>query len=420
MKFFAAVLVVLLFVAAGPLSAEVFRWSWEKEEKVEDRTSDVGGRVPGETKVIAEEEVTEQERRTAEKGLDAGAYGELVEENLELRSMIDEKSREKESVHKENERLSRETKDLEGKITELVSVVQDLRKEGASAPGSPDRIAELESSLATAKREKARLGEELQRLQQEQNTIPDSSVAGPPPLPGSDLFRRIEKENALLKEKLARIDAVRRKAEKDREKMAKREDLHKSEVEREIKKRKALGKELAEVRLVEKEHRKAVKKVLKQIPTMEKKLTDLRGRLEEKDTAFSATEKDLETMKAELQRREYRLMKAEKMTILMEKAREEVTQVSDKEKRDMHYNMAAVFAARGRSKDAEREYLRALRIDPADADVHYNLGILYDDELNGKHKAVMHYRRYLKLRPHANDVDKVKLWLIAAETELRR
>jgi hypothetical protein len=46
-----------------------------------------------------------------------------------------------------------------------------------------------------------------------------------------------------------------------------------------------------------------------------------------------------------------------------------------------------------------------------DADSHYNLGILYDEQFHDQRRAAVHYRRYLKLRPTAPDVDIVRNWL---------
>jgi len=79
--------------------------------------------------------------------------------------------------------------------------------------------------------------------------------------------------------------------------------------------------------------------------------------------------------------------------------------------------MGVVFANRGQFKEAEREYLRALRQDPADADTHYNLGVLYDQSLKEYRKAASHYRRYLKLRPQSPDANEVRIWITAAETK---
>jgi len=92
-----------------------------------------------------------------------------------------------------------------------------------------------------------------------------------------------------------------------------------------------------------------------------------------------------------------------------------VAQISDRERRDMHYNMAVVYAKEGRYIEAEAEYLRALRIDPSDAVVHYNLGILYDDELNdpGRRSCTTGIP---ETQSACSDVDAVKGWLLKIET----
>ena len=76
----------------------------------------------------------------------------------------------------------------------------------------------------------------------------------------------------------------------------------------------------------------------------------------------------------------------------------------------MQFNMAVVYAKEGRSKDAEREYLHALRMDPEDTDVHYNLGILYEESLNDPKRASMHYRIYLRFKPSGAESAMVSNW----------
>jgi len=165
----------------------------------------------------------------------------------------------------------------------------------------------------------------------------------------------------------------------------------------------------------EKDQKKTVGNLLGRMPKMENDLADLQKKVTEKDSALEKKERDLATLKEELAQRENRLIKAERMNALLDRTKEEVRQVSEKEKRDMHFNMATVYAKEGRFREAEEEYLRALKVDPTDADSHYNLAILYDEELHDQRRAAMHYRRYLKLRPNAPDVDIVKDWLLNLE-----
>ncbi len=80
-----------------------------------------------------------------------------------------------------------------------------------------------------------------------------------------------------------------------------------------------------------------------------------------------------------------------------------------------HYNMGCVYKASRQYQRAESEFLKALAIDPNDASTHYNLGILYDDDLEQKDKARHHYQRFLALSPDDRDVASVQEWLAALD-----
>jgi len=102
-------------------------------------------------------------------------------------------------------------------------------------------------------------------------------------------------------------------------------------------------------------------------------------------------------------------------------ARKEISRLQDvvrrileanrREKVDMHYNVGCVFRSGGLFLKAEQEFLKALAITPDDADVHYNLGILYEENLKNPGKARAHYERYIELAPTARDAAKVRQWL---------
>lgn len=78
-----------------------------------------------------------------------------------------------------------------------------------------------------------------------------------------------------------------------------------------------------------------------------------------------------------------------------------------------YYNMGCVYKAARQFDRAEAEFLRALAIRPDDAGVHYNLGILYDDDLHRKDKARYHYQKFLELAPDDKDAALVQEWLTA-------
>jgi len=77
----------------------------------------------------------------------------------------------------------------------------------------------------------------------------------------------------------------------------------------------------------------------------------------------------------------------------------------------MHYNMGCVYKGAKDPTKAEIELLKALELEPRDAATHYNLGILYDDDLGDKAKAREHYKQYLDLAPDSTDAPAVRKWL---------
>ncbi len=82
-----------------------------------------------------------------------------------------------------------------------------------------------------------------------------------------------------------------------------------------------------------------------------------------------------------------------------------------------HYNLAIIYENCGKYSEAAQEYEKVLELDPNDADVHYNLGIVYDDFIQDNEKAVLHYSRYLDLVPNAKDSGIVTQWLEEARED---
>jgi regulator of sirC expression with transglutaminase-like and TPR domain len=82
-----------------------------------------------------------------------------------------------------------------------------------------------------------------------------------------------------------------------------------------------------------------------------------------------------------------------------------------REKIALHYNLGCVFKAAQHFERAESEFLKVLILDSDDPAVHYNLGILYEDDLKKPSKAREHYTRFLELAPEDRDAPKVREWL---------
>jgi tetratricopeptide (TPR) repeat protein len=252
-------------------------------------------------------------------------------------------------------------------------------------------VVDLESRLAAAEAEKAKLANELAAAQAKGGAAVADSAADTVK-PGSALYRELEKENATLKEKVAKLEVDRQAAV---------QELTATEAAA------ARSEELKQV-VATAEMTQEKRKEL--IAALARRLLATEQELKQKDQELAA-------LKGELDRREQRLQKVERLAVLLARTRKEVQGADEKERSDLHYNMAVVYAGKGQYEDAEREYLNALRTDPTDADAHFNLGILYEEIFKNKDKAAMHYRRFLKLRPDSPDAIQVREWLLHLETK---
>ena len=60
-------------------------------------------------------------------------------------------------------------------------------------------------------------------------------------------------------------------------------------------------------------------------------------------------------------------------------------------------------------QSAEQNFKRALALNPSDADVHYNLGVLYADHTKDARRAIHHFERYLDLG--GPEVRRIRAWI---------
>ncbi len=286
---------------------------------------------------------------------------------------------------------------LAQQVEALTTAQGELETAHAACAGAAGELADIKSQRAKLVRENEGLRKKIVNVRD------------------TDLFKQIEKANVILRDKVVTLEEARAKIASDVEEQGK--TLREGERELRTAKSEAdrLGTDLTAAADREGEHRVLIEKLMVQMPELEQEVVQLQDSLAEKETLLVERTRVLESLKVEMEKREHRLQKAQRMTQILEDAREDVVHSSDREKRDMHYNMAMVYAREKRHADAEGEYLKALQLDPTDADSHYNLAILYDDELESPEKAVVHYKRYLKLSPHGPDADAVRSWLMKLE-----
>ena len=345
-------------------------------------------------------------------GINVAAYEEILKENLTLRRELDAAEVERDDALADKERIEDELLDMERQLTESVDLLQ--RVKASSASPDADRIVALETELAEVEAENAGLRKQVDDFEGEAAM---GAVPGSAPDVGSDLFKALQMENVELKRQTRVLQDERNSLAATVEQLNSDRAGEAAAIDQARGRESHIQEELDIANAAVDKYKASLDKLLQQIPEMEQELAMLRDTVDAKNRELETHDQQIEAMQTEIDKREWRLVKAERMQALMEKAREEVRKTSQKEKRDLHYNMASVYAREGRIRDAEKEYLRALRVDPTDPDSHYNLAILYEESLDNRRKAAVHFKAYLKLAPNAKDVDEVKAWLIDLEME---
>ncbi|MCX5697205.1 MAG: tetratricopeptide repeat protein [Candidatus Omnitrophica bacterium] len=77
-----------------------------------------------------------------------------------------------------------------------------------------------------------------------------------------------------------------------------------------------------------------------------------------------------------------------------------------------HYNLAVAFTQAKLYDEAIDAYKKSLEYNPANPEAHYNLGLLLANVKGQTEEAVEHYRKYLQLKPDAEDKEEVEAWIV--------
>jgi tetratricopeptide (TPR) repeat protein len=118
-----------------------------------------------------------------------------------------------------------------------------------------------------------------------------------------------------------------------------------------------------------------------------------------KDTTSALARKDMELKEARAEIRRLRQWI------------ESIQAASRQEQYTLYYNMGCVYRANKLPAKAEESFLKALELNASDPALHYNMGILYDDDLNKADKARRHYIKFLELSTDELDRARVQEWL---------
>ncbi|MDA0323664.1 MAG: tetratricopeptide repeat protein [Verrucomicrobia bacterium] len=361
--------------------------------------------------------------------IDAGRYEKLVKDNLDLRLERDALGGRLEGLKRENAQLNLQVREVESKRQEMATVLQELETAGQSTAAMQQKMTEIDAQRQRLKKERDALQVRARDLEDaliEAKTRSDTVQAQASPATDetmanvkkdSPLFLELQQEkNALETEK--RALEKRAKALQDE-----LEQLRQTGAREETEKVSAATSELRD-RLEEEETRRlrdgqSKSEMERRVMKMQAQLDGLIRGIKGKDAKIDRQDKMLRAAAEELRRRDWRMDYAGKTMKTLNDASVDVRQSQNREMLNVHYNAGVLYTERGQFDAARLSYLRALAINPADSDVHYNLAILYEDHYKDSDKAYVHYKNYLQFNPQGDDADMVKSWLTEIELKIR-
>jgi len=82
-----------------------------------------------------------------------------------------------------------------------------------------------------------------------------------------------------------------------------------------------------------------------------------------------------------------------------------------KERALYYYDLGVAYTQSKLYEEAITVYEKSLKFNNTNPDAHYNLALLYDNFQQDSGKAILHYQKYLELKPNADDKEEVENWI---------
>ena len=332
--------------------------------------------------------------------IDPAAYQRIVEENLELRRGELKAETELGELRRKNAALLVDVQDLERRKNQLALLMSQLK--------TPD---EMKADLTRLQSDKQVLLGEIDRLHRAVTPPPSpvsNSVPGLAPAPGSDLFRKVEKENADLRQELAKVKEALQVETAARAVLAQSEATLKADLAGVSEtSRKSTG-ELNAARRQEAVLKKALEAQARKAFESDKAVQEMKAQLLE--ARKQASDAEAAARKA--------LDGASGKAAVASASAPGVGEKRDPAVADLLASARQLLAHK-KAREAESLYLKAVKLEPGNPQVQYNLGILYGDYLNEPRKAAGYYRTYLKLAPRASDAAAVRGWIMELDARAR-
>ncbi|RKY41985.1 MAG: hypothetical protein DRP85_04270, partial [Candidatus Makaraimicrobium thalassicum] len=207
----------------------------------------------------------------------------------------------------------------------------------------------------------------------------------------------LKRDNTLLEAKLDNTIKTRQKAVKEQARRLNEKEALISKAEKEAEKLKG-----------ELEKSKSLAAGLKQDnAALKTESEEFRKKLRSKEKELSKIERDAEHERTALLERSEELSQNillfRKKNEMLEAEIGSVKEGFRGEKAVLYEQMGTALTQAGLYSRAIEAYVKSLSFDPANAQVHYNLGFLYEHAREDSERAVFHLQKYLTLNPHAQN-----------------
>lgn len=340
--------------------------------------------------------------------IDSVTYQRVVEENMDLRKEQARMESEAGTLRRRNASLLLDVQELERKRDQLTTLVAQLK--------TPDELA---AQMARLNSEKVVLIREIERLREflaasSSSAVTNMTPVAVTPAPGSDLFRKLEQENATLRQDAARARATGMNESASKEVAQKNVMALKGELAQVSARLKEAATELESIRRREASLKKALEAQAKKAFDAEKAMKQaLEIQAQKTEEAEAAKQKALEA-DATLKKLKEKLESLNAST-----DNPAVRQLNNASFVSSLLASGQASLLAGRIKEAEKYYLQAFKRAPGNPVISYNLGVIYGDYLKDFSKAAKYYRNYLDLDPKAADADMVRSWLVDMSAKIK-
>lgn len=356
---------------------------------------------------------------TAPSVISAAAYAGLMAENQTLRQRLDQLAADKAAAEAAQALLARQLTDMERRLASLVQDTERVRE--VPQDDSAGEVASLRHALAVNEQDRLRLFREVERLREAERVWKAQAAAQDqkPVDTGSDLFGNLNREIIQINELLARTRGELIDVRRQRDTAFELLEEAMLRIESQSREAARVRDESMEARQRAAEERRLyIAEYEKRVTLMEAETQRLQTALRERAEAIALLEGELGSLRRNAGTAPAAAAYAGTRVSAGSGRPDDGGHLPPalRRRRDMHYNLGVLAADRDRLDEAEREYLAALAIDPADAETHYNLGVLYENRFKDSRRALRHYRSYLAQRPESARAAAVKSWIMTIET----